>query len=1132
MKRHVYLAQVNNVFGKGAFLPYSVGLLQAYTLAQPDLPNFYDFKGFVFLREPIRDAVNRMERPDVFAASCYIWNFAYTIALAQAVSEAHPECLIVLGGPHVPNLIGDFFQRYPFVDVLIHGEGEVTFEELLRAHHYCDERYFTQIPGLTSRHMAETKQLATPRERLVDLSVIPSPYLTGVFDELMQLPYDFHASQEMARGCPYTCLAGDTLVNTVYGKKRIDELARDHTEIGVYTYDRATRTAKVATARHLRRTGTNKALVRVHFDDGTHIDCTPDHQFLIFKWGNQFVGEREWVKRADELQAGDRTRAIREEWAGPKRDTCYVAWSRNGKQIRYRMIMEWMIGRPLVGEECVHHKDHDHTNDLPENLELHASALNHIAQHPEVSARMRANNPTKNGLSAEWRAHISAANRGKVRSSDARERYRLAAIKREAAKTAAQRSAQAQRAADTKRARGIPMGNPGERDAKTGQFKGNHVVVAVEPLPGLHDVYCMEVPETGWFYANDVLVHNCTMCDWGSATYTKLRQRESDTILAEMEWMAKHQIDLLYNTDANVGIVKRDYEIVEQLVKIKERYGYPKKFRAAYAKNSNELVFNISKMLADAGMSKGTTLSFQSMDEHTLSIIKRKNIRITNFKELMKRYAEANIPTYTELIIGLPGETYASFANGIDTLLEAGAHDGLQVYTCIAEGATVTTPDGERYIETLRSGDVVYGWHQGQVTPCVIEDVKRSGPKSVWRVEHEHGQIEATDNHPILTSGGWKTVAEIEPGDEVLSDVQYVIQETRTPAGPILLDHLLSAIGRREANPTSGVCTRSGSSESRSSSADPRVRWSSVKSVTYAGHKYVYDLINARPAYNFFANGIVVSNCEALPNSEMSDPKYREVHQIKTVHSPVLFFHNTPQSDPYREHYELVIGTATLDEKGWLDSQMFAWAVQAFHCLNLTRDIAMFLRHRRSVSYRDFYEALLDFAQRSPGTLLGHAWRTARDFYEAVLRGQAPELFDPRYGDVLWPPEELAFLHCATARDQFYLELSSWPMLREEPAWPELLLYQAQTVCAPTKPALQVVALDLPGYFDALHRGETPVLRHANIAMEADMQEYRGEQHVLHLDNWAREVVWYGRKGGNFRNRVNVWPPPLEKAQP
>jgi hypothetical protein len=105
-------------------------------------------------------------------------------------------------------------------------------------------------------------------------------------------------------------------------------------------------------------------------------------------------------------------------------------------------------------------------------------------------------------------------------------------------------------------------------------------------------------------------------------------------------------------------------------------------------------------------------------------------------------------------------------------------------------------------------------------------------------------------------------------------------------------------------------------------------------------------------------------------------------------------------------------------------------------------------------------------------------------------------------------------------------------MLREEPAWPELLLYQAQTVCAPTKPALQVVALDLPGYFDALHRGETPVLRHANIAMEADMQEYRGEQHVLHLDNWAREVVWYGRKGGNFRNRVNVWPPPLEKAQP
>lgn len=37
----------------------------------------------------------------------------------------------------------------------------------------------------------------------------------------------------------------------------------------------------------------------------------------------------------------------------------------------------------------------------------------------------------------------------------------------------------------------------------------NRYVRSVEPLPGLHDVYCMEVPNVGWFCANGVLVHNC-----------------------------------------------------------------------------------------------------------------------------------------------------------------------------------------------------------------------------------------------------------------------------------------------------------------------------------------------------------------------------------------------------------------------------------------------------------------------------------------------------------------------------------------------------------------------------------------------------------------------------------------------
>mgnify|MGYP001563598849 CR=1 FL=1 len=93
-------------------------------------------------------------------------------------------------------------------------------------------------------------------------------------------------------------------------------------------------------------------------------------------------------------------------------------------------------------------------------------------------------------------------------------------------------------------------------------------------------------------------------------------------------------------------------------------------------------VFQISKMLNSAGMSKGATLSFQSMDAHTLEAINRKNINMDDFRERLLEYNQNGIATYTELILGLPGESIESFKSGIDTLLDAGKHEGLNCYLC------------------------------------------------------------------------------------------------------------------------------------------------------------------------------------------------------------------------------------------------------------------------------------------------------------------------------------------------------------------------------------------------------------------------------------------------------------------
>lgn len=178
--------------------------------------------------------------------------------------------------------------------------------------------------------------------------------------------------------------------------------------------------------------------------------------------------------------------------------------------------------------------------------------------------------------------------------------------------------------------------------------------------------------------------YQCTFCDWGSATYDKVRKFPVGTSIAELEWFARNRIELLYNCDANFGMLEQDVEFTEALVDVNRRTGFPRKFRAAYAKKINDRVFGVAKAISDAGLSKGATISFQSMDAGVLKNVKRLNPVAKTLAETFKRYADADVPTYTELIVGLPGETLASFKRGVGELLQAGQHRGLAAYPCMA----------------------------------------------------------------------------------------------------------------------------------------------------------------------------------------------------------------------------------------------------------------------------------------------------------------------------------------------------------------------------------------------------------------------------------------------------------------
>ena len=195
------------------------------------------------------------------------------------------------------------------------------------------------------------------------------------------------------------------------------------------------------------------------------------------------------------------------------------------------------------------------------------------------------------------------------------------------------------------------------------------------------------------FETNRGCPYQCTFCYWGDVYLNKLRQFSVERVFDEIDWFGRNKIGWIYVADANFGIVERDVDIAKHLVATNTAHRYPKKFRANYAKNSTERVQRIARILNAQKMDKGITLSVQSLDPNVLKLIKRKNMRVESLGRFVRQYRREDISTYSELILGLPGESYDTWKQSFDKLLGAGAHTSLFVFNCIVlDGTEMSEP--------------------------------------------------------------------------------------------------------------------------------------------------------------------------------------------------------------------------------------------------------------------------------------------------------------------------------------------------------------------------------------------------------------------------------------------------------
>lgn len=175
--------------------------------------------------------------------------------------------------------------------------------------------------------------------------------------------------------------------------------------------------------------------------------------------------------------------------------------------------------------------------------------------------------------------------------------------------------------------------------------------------------------------------YRCVFCCW-RGNKSGFRQFPMEKVKAELDWLAEHKISYCFCADSNFGILERDEEIADYIVELKRKYGYPERFESTAAKNKDDRVFKILSKLEQADLNRGVSVAVQSMSPEVLEIVGRKNMSVNNFAEQVARYRTNGMYTYTDLILGLPGETLDSFCKGLCEVIEAGQHSNVSVYRC------------------------------------------------------------------------------------------------------------------------------------------------------------------------------------------------------------------------------------------------------------------------------------------------------------------------------------------------------------------------------------------------------------------------------------------------------------------
>lgn len=240
-------------------------------------------------------------------------------------------------------------------------------------------------------------------------------------------------------------------------------------------------------------------------------------------------------------------------------------------------------------------------------------------------------------------------------------------------------------------------------DRKTGDFARGGEVERIRDLDDIPSPYLSGLLDhyftTGYFPLLQIArgcPFTCAFCNSSVQGNSKIFRHSVENVKADLLYVAQRvrpETTLCF-ADDNFAMYEEDEEIAEYLGWLQDHYNWPRYVRTTTGKNRHD---RIIRAMSKARGILPITAAVQSLNPEVLKNIKRSNIKLETYTKLQQEAQANGMQTYGELIIGLPGETKASFMQAVHDLLESGVKRVSAHQLMLLPGAPLSNLDTRQF---------------------------------------------------------------------------------------------------------------------------------------------------------------------------------------------------------------------------------------------------------------------------------------------------------------------------------------------------------------------------------------------------------------------------------------------------